>query len=587
MQTQHTSLGDQIAEKISTWIFILIGLVIAVISAIALLLCHQFFNKQTQIWNTITPQQTVSSLTDSDYFSIKRDIEFLRSTGLFSSFLITDNKKKVIAEFGNHNLSTIQLIPIQDGARKTWGYYYFQPDFYQFIAPYIIALGIFSAVVLLVYFFIRWRIRHTLASEFSKFNLFLSEIENITRQLPEICKNNGEFKIISGKTSEQIIINEAISRLVAEIIKTNHALREAITHSEQKRFREELTQTAMHMAHDIASPLAAFEMILHSTNALPEKMRISIRQAVVKIRDIAHSFLQKAKKDFSNQFENHLSETMLQLLINQVVSEKRLQYGDRVNIDFLPEENAYKIFSFIKSIELCRVLSNVINNSVEAICENNQISLFLQNINNEAVIQIKDFGKGIPDNLLQHVGELGKSFDKANGIGVGLNHAINTINSWGGRLQIESEIGQGTTVTIYLKQCSPPEWFVPEINIYPNQTIVVIDDDQSIHEVWKTKIHGFCQENGAAIQLVHFASPDQLINWKNNAENVLYFCDYEFIGYDDNGLDLIQKLNISCMSTLVTSYLTSDVIRRCEVEEIKLLPKNIVHAVPLFIRDIR
>lgn len=101
------SLGDQISKKISVWILILISVIISALFSVSFLLSKKMFNNQVNIWNTAVPRYTVTNLIDSDYFSIQREIAFLKTTGLFSSFIITDNQRKKIAQFGSHHLSVV------------------------------------------------------------------------------------------------------------------------------------------------------------------------------------------------------------------------------------------------------------------------------------------------------------------------------------------------------------------------------------------------------------------------------------------------------------------------------------------------
>ena len=62
--------------------------------------------------------------------------------------------------------------------------------------------------------------------------------------------------------------------------------------SEQKRFEDELTHTALQVAHDIGSPLAVFEAIVQDTSlSIPEESRVAVRHATARMRDITHSLL--------------------------------------------------------------------------------------------------------------------------------------------------------------------------------------------------------------------------------------------------------------------------------------------------------
>src|SRR5690606_29949491 len=137
----------------------------------------------------------------------------------------------------------------------------------------------------------------------------------------------------------------------------------------------------------------------------------------------------KARQEFTQNASEKLDHCMLLTVIDQVISEKRMQYGDHIDLRFDFEKDAYSAFSLIKPIELSRVLSNLINNSIEAVSNNNSIDVFLSLKEgcNEALIQIQDYGKGIESGNLSRIGELGGTFGKKYGTGVGLNHAISVI----------------------------------------------------------------------------------------------------------------------------------------------------------------
>jgi signal transduction histidine kinase len=581
-----TSLGDQVSKKISAWILILVATIVVVLFLVSFILSSQMFNKQVNIWKIAAPQYALTSLMDSDHFSIDREVSFIKSTGLFSSFVITDNQKQVISQFGSDKISDSSLIPIHDDAQAIWGYYYFQPNFYKFFSPFLAAAVIFLALILIVYFAIRWRMRSNLESEFSRFNNFLAEIEMVTEKLHEIYNPEDEFQINSKSTynTEQVIINRAISKLLHEIQKANQSLREAISAAEKRRFQEELTRAALQVAHDIGSPLAALEAILQSTSlALPEKSRTPIRNAAGRIRDISNTLLQKARQELISNDGGPLSQHLLLSLINQVVSEKRMQHDEKISIKTQFDNSSYKLFALIRSADFCRILSNLINNAIEAIENSGHITVFLLNADKNIEIRIQDNGKGIPDDILGKLGELGKTYGKPDGLGIGLHHAINTIDNWGGRLDIQSQEGVETTVQITLPKSQPPSWFVPEIKIMNGQTIVIIDDDESIHDVWKERFREYQNK----INLFHFYSPEELVSWNNNTKDcdIMYLCDHEFIGNSMNGIDLITKLKINYLSILVTSGVTHEVTSSCEIKGIKLLPKDMANIVPITINS--
>ena len=64
-------------------------------------------------------------------------------------------------------------------------------------------------------------------------------------------------------------------------------------------------------------------------------------------------------------------------------------------------------------------------------------------------IQVADDGSGIPPELLPRIFEPRFS-TTTSGSGLGLAIVRRLVEGWGGRIEVESRAGQGTTVTVYL-----------------------------------------------------------------------------------------------------------------------------------------
>jgi signal transduction histidine kinase len=67
------------------------------------------------------------------------------------------------------------------------------------------------------------------------------------------------------------------------------------------------------------------------------------------------------------------------------------------------------------------------------------------------LIQVEDNGEGIPPELLPRVFEPRFS-TTTSGSGLGLAIVRRLVESWGGRIEVESEPGQRTVVTVQLPQ---------------------------------------------------------------------------------------------------------------------------------------
>jgi hypothetical protein len=250
------------------------------------------------------------------------------------------------------------------------------------------------------------------------------------------------------------------------------------------------------------------------------------------------------------------------------------------------DASSYGLFAQVQPTEFGRVLSNLINNAVEAIHDIGLVEVILTATADHVFLTIRDNGVGIPQELLPLLWEKGRTHGKVGGSGLGLYHARSKITEWGGSLSIESKLGQGTTLTIQLPRPTAPAWFVPKIELHHRQNLVILDDDTSIHKVWKTRIEDLAKIAGTQFRRHHLSTPDELQAWiarhPQEIENTLFLCDYELLGFDQNGLDIIDQGGIKERSILVTGRFAEAKLRtRAEQLGVKLIPKGLASMVPL------
>lgn len=102
-----------------------------------------------------------------------------------------------------------------------------------------------------------------------------------------------------------------------------------------------------------------------------------------------------------------------------------------------------------------RALKNIISNSIKYCSKGDKIKIFAGSLYSNVYIKVEDSGKGIPKADLEHVFERFYRVDKARsrergGTGLGLPISKEIIENHGGTIQIESEFGSFTRVTVNL-----------------------------------------------------------------------------------------------------------------------------------------
>ena len=107
---------------------------------------------------------------------------------------------------------------------------------------------------------------------------------------------------------------------------------------------------------------------------------------------------------------------------------------------------------------LQRVFSNLIDNAVKYTPPAGNIEITMRAINHEIAVEISDTGIGIAPDALPRIFERFYRGDKSrnvSGLGLGLSLAETIIKAHGGRIEVESTVGNGSTFTVFLPGCRP------------------------------------------------------------------------------------------------------------------------------------
>lgn len=373
------------------------------------------------------------------------------------------------------------------------------------------------------------------------------------------------------------------------------ARREEERHREEVRRAELLAELASQVAHDIRSPLAALDSAMDDAAQLPERKRVMIRSALNRIRDIANNLRERRSPQRPSENDGRAAPSLhlLSSSLDSLVSEKREEFRVRrgIEVHFPLDETSYGLFAEVQPNEFKTALSNLINNAVEAMGERGQVKVTMSADDGKILLRVQDDGKGIPAATLALLGRRGETHGKAGGSGLGLYHARSAVESWGGSLDIESEVGRGTTVRLTLPAAPPPAWWVSRLEIDADAAVVVLDDEPSIHGLWRGRFEALPASPGG-VEAVYVFTAEAALDWtrKNpeKARTALFLADYELIGQNETGLSLIAELGVAERAILVTSRFEEEpVLSQCRQLGVRLIPKNLAAFVPLAVREKR
>lgn len=434
-----------------------------------------------------------------------------------------------------------------------------------------------------------WIILRVFADIFYRFSQTLTQPMRGLARLISVSQNNEGLELTDNYTTE--LKFREVGESFEAFMELMRKLKVETEQRKQAEYDSALAKLISQVAHDIRSPLAALEIITHTTPELPEDRRVLIRSAVGRIKDIASSLLKKhvrSEEGPATPLDSEVaSPQLLSVLLESIVSEKRTEYRSRLGVEIALNlsEQAYGLFASVQPIAFRRVLSNLINNSVEALGAEGKITIDLRGSIDGVELRVIDNGCGMSADTLARVGERGWSFAKEGGSGLGLHHAKASVQAWRSSLQILSQVNEGTTVLMRFPRHASPAWFADELRFERSSLVVVVDDDATIHQIWQRRLAVFVESG--VLRFESFSSPDALRDWLGEHEkpsSVTYLCDQEFLGINERGLDMIRDLGIATQSVLVTSHFEEKTLQlSCLREGLRMVPKGLAVYVPIVV----
>lgn len=339
-----------------------------------------------------------------------------------------------------------------------------------------------------------------------------------------------------------------------------------------------LGRQAIQLAHDIRSPLEALKSAKDEIAKLPEMERASINLAIGRIEEIAYNLLLMRKNSNKNQGKGH---THVKSTLWQIVQEKKLQYRNQTKLafNFTSDKESFGSFSGMETETFKRIISNLLDNAAEAVGFGGEIEVKLMTHGQTFKIEVIDSGPLIPLHDLQKIFEKGFT-TKGKGNGLGLYHAKKEIEAIKGTISFTQK--DKTVVEILLPLGERPTSFAAMIDLTNINRVIILDDDESIHQVWKKKFKNH------KVELEHFYKALNLLSvYKDIPEDCLLLSDFELLGEELNGIDCINQLNSARNSILVTARADEpQIAKNCEQFGIKILPKSMAHEIEVKVPDL-
>lgn len=269
----------------------------------------------------------------------------------------------------------------------------------------------------------------------------------MVQQRLSVTKIGAENELIDWDSDDEIgEIVDAYNVMVSQLEES----KEKLTQSEREMAWR---QMARQVAHEIKNPLTPMKLnIQHLSRAFgeggprlqkmfPKVMKTLLSQIDSLVR-IANSF-----SEFAKMPEPVNSRILVNDVLHEIV-DLYTQSEEAIWLIDIPQDN---FWSFADREQLSRCFTNIIKNALQAVSENGIIHVSMKILPGHAIIEIKDNGKGMTEEIQKRIFE--PSFStKSSGMGLGLAIVKRIIESANGTITFESEEGVGTTFKISLPE---------------------------------------------------------------------------------------------------------------------------------------
>jgi signal transduction histidine kinase len=220
----------------------------------------------------------------------------------------------------------------------------------------------------------------------------------------------------------------------------------------QESLKKQLTSD---VAHELRTPLTTLRITIEAMmdgilEPSPERLKSSYDE-VLRITNIVKDLESLAIVEDGN-LKLEKTEVDLVELTKQGVEKLEHQIKEK-EMDVSIKGSCSKVW--VDSSRMTQVIINLVTNAIKYTKPKGTISIELSETDHEVIMDVTDNGSGIPQDELPYIFERFYRADKSRnrstgGSGIGLTIVKSIVVAHGGRIEVQSEVGKGSTFTVIL-----------------------------------------------------------------------------------------------------------------------------------------
>jgi signal transduction histidine kinase len=208
------------------------------------------------------------------------------------------------------------------------------------------------------------------------------------------------------------------------------------------------------VVHEVNNPLDGvirytnILLDLAESNSVLHEYLLEIKKGLNRITNTTKSLLK-----FSHQVNSNYSQMKQYASIPMLLDDSLDTFSEKINGNVSVEKKYDVSLPRILDFGLSHVFVNIIKNSLDAMPHGGKLEISANMIDSMFEITFRDTGQGMPDEIKERIFEpffTTKSIDKGTGLGLAICNEI--INKYGGKIEVQSAFGIGSTFNILIPQ---------------------------------------------------------------------------------------------------------------------------------------
>ena len=233
--------------------------------------------------------------------------------------------------------------------------------------------------------------------------------------------------------------------------------------TKQKKLDDMRKEFVANVSHEIRTPITTIKSYTETLleGALEEKELAidflnTINEAADRMKFLTDDLLELSRLDGGKINFNFKMSNLYDIVIGCV--KQNIIIANKKNQQIILDEPINKNMMIMADIDrINQVLNNIISNAIKYSYENTSIHIFMEETQENFIVNIKDNGIGIPKEDIGRIFERFYRVDKARsramgGNGLGLSIAKEIMSEHNGDIKAYSKVGEGTTMQVIFKK---------------------------------------------------------------------------------------------------------------------------------------